>query len=131
MGTILTSNFKGKCKECGTEYGSGDAIFYDKVKGIACVDRHCAVKRGWSETRAGKPINQSTFPSRQKSSFKEEVDLTFVIPKEAPVVADERFLEFLNRANTLAEKMYPNLDRKSNTFGQIRSKILDQLIALS
>jgi len=139
MGTKLTSKYSGKCKECDTPYKSGDQIFYDKAKRIACISEMCFKDQGgeitpFQRNRAYDISNtiQST-PKQFTSKYDRPIQASIPDVKISIGIetSSKKLLEFLKAADTLARKVYPDEDTSSQQFGQIRSKLVDQLIALS
>jgi len=137
MGTKLLAKRAGTCPECGSTWSIGENIYWDRaVKNSAggnfcCTSEECFSKHGGTIT----PFTKSTTPSYGTPyKPKEYLDLTFVIPAKVDnkqLDNNKAFLlQAIARADLLASELYPNLKRTSDTFGMIRSKLADQLIAV-
>jgi len=123
MGTTIKAKFVGNCKICGADWAIGESIFYQKLPKAICSEKECFDEQG------GKLDTRNSY---QKKS--EEI----IVAKIPEIVASDSIKEigehhqmFFVTANALAKSYYPEQDVNSHVFGQIRSKILDQLIALS
>ena len=137
MGTKLSAKRAGTCPECGSSWNVGEDIYWDRaVKNSAggnfcCSSNECFTKHGGTIT----PFTKSTTPSYAKPFVpRESLDLTFVIPAKVDNkqidTSKDTLLQYIARADLLASELYPNLKRTSDTFGMIRSKLADQLIAV-
>jgi len=137
MGTQLTAKRAGTCPECGNSWQVGEQIFWDRaVKNsaggnVTCTSDECFKQHGGTITPF---VPKGTTPSSGKSWSKPQLDLTFVIPAKVEdpeldktVIA---LMQIIARADLAAGALYPNLTKTSDTFGMIRSKLADQLIAV-
>jgi len=138
MGTKLSAKRAGTCPECGSSWNIGEDIYWDRaVKNSAggnfcCTSNECFSKHGGTITpftpRSSTPSSGFKYPPR------ESLDLTFVIPAKVDNKqidhTKNHLLQVIARADLLASELYPNLKRTSDTFGMIRSKLADQLIAV-
>jgi len=136
MGTILEhAKRAGTCPECGNTWNIGEKIFWDRaVKNsaggnVTCSSDTCFKTQGGTIT----PFTKST-PSYGgfKPYTKEVKDLTFVLPEKGKNAALDTAVDTVKqaiaRADFLANELYPNLNKTSDTYGQIRSKLADQLL---
>lgn len=147
MGAMLNAKKAGTCTECNTAFKVGEQIYWDaKVKtragtSVVCKTLDCFKEQGGVIT----PSSQSTFNSNPSfstrtfhkfgnSGFRESEDVAAVIPNSIPSAvvkkSAEKLKEYIVQAEELVKEMYPNLKAGSNTRGQIRSKIVDQLIQI-
>ena len=120
MGAVIKAKYSGSCKLCGTTWEVGDALHYQKTPKAICGDPACFQSQGGSLT------SQSSFtPSRQDVVlFKvPDVEVADSVKQMADVL-----LQYVVVAHHLTKDLYPELDISSQTFGQIRSKFVDQLL---
>ena len=127
MGSMITAKYAGLCKVCGSEWKVGEKICYQKEPKAICVDEACFNEQGGSLTKSF----QSSFTNT--SSFKRDT-IKFVVPDvEVPdgiKTCAEMVQQTIVVAHHLALSMYPELDKESQTFGQIRSKLVDQILTI-
>jgi len=138
MGTKLQAKRAGTCPECGSSWNIGEDIYWDRaVKNSAggnfcCTSNECFTKHGGTITPFTPKASTPSYGTTYKS--KEFLDLTFVIPAKVDNKqidhTKDHLLQVIARADMLASELYPNLKRTSDTFGMIRSKLADQLIAV-
>ena len=125
MGSKITAKYAGMCKICGSDWEVGNPIFYQKAPKAICVDEGCYNEQGGNLTKTF----QSSF--NQSSSYKKE-NLKFVLPDiEVPdgvKACAEMLQQVIVVAHHLTISMHPDLDTECNTFGQIRSKLADQIL---
>ena len=138
MGTKLEhAKRAGTCPECGNTWIIGDTIFWDnKAKNsaggnVTCSSEVCFKEHGGSIT----PFTPRTPSSTgYKPYTRESNDLTFILPvKEKNEGLDKAAVDIkqvIARADLVVGELYPNLKKTSDTYGQIRSRIADQIIAL-
>ena len=108
MGAVIKAKYSGSCKLCGTTWEVGDALHYQKTP------------------QGGSLTSQNTFtPSRQDVVlFKvPDVEVADSVKQMSDVL-----LQYVVVAHHLTKDLYPELDISSQTFGQIRSKFVDQLL---
>jgi len=125
MGSKITAKYAGMCKICGSDWAVGNPIFYQKEPKAICVDEGCYNEQGGNLTKTF----QSSF--NQSSSYKKE-NLKFVLPdievSDGVKACAEMVQQVIVVAHHLTISMHPELDTESNTFGQIRSKLADQIL---
>ena len=125
MGSKITAKYAGMCKICGSDWAVGNPIFYQKEPKAICVDEGCYNEQGGNLTKTF----QSSF--NQSSSYKKE-NLKFVLPdievSDGVKACAEMVQQVIVVAHHLTISMHPDLDTESNTFGQIRSKLADQIL---
>jgi len=137
MGTILEhAKRAGTCPECGNTWNIGEKIFWDREHknsaggNVTCSSDECFKTQGGTIT----PFTKSTpsYGTSFKGYTKEVKDLTFVLPdkgtNKALDTAVDTVKQAIARADSLANELYPNLNKTSDTYGQIRSKLADQLL---
>tara|TARA_R110002020_G_scaffold249930_3_gene463989 strand:- start:883 stop:1293 length:411 start_codon:yes stop_codon:yes gene_type:complete len=128
MGTKIKAKFEGMCKNCGEEWHVGNEICYQKDPKAICSDEECFKAQGGSlEFRSNwnKPSQQTSF-YREKIKF----NLPQVEVPEGITQSAETLVAVITKANQLAKMFYPELDSESQVFGQIRSKLVDQLLVV-
>jgi len=131
MGTIITSTKAGTCPECKKAYKAGDKIHWDKsVKNsagysVVCIDEECfKEQKGTITPRFEKGAGFST---------SSKVDVTAELPSVDPIRAELKAAghvvqEAFVLADEMVKKIYLNLPASDHTYGQIRSKFVDQII---
>lgn len=139
MGTKLTAKRAGTCPECKKPWAIGDEANWDnKVKNSAgfsvmCIDDDCFKEQGGRIT----PRENSGF-TNSRSGFKggysrPQVDVTLKVPEievsKAVKGHADVLKEYIKQADELVEELY-SLPAGDQTRGQIRSKFIDQLIAI-
>ena len=139
MGTQLIAKRAGTCPKCKKAWNVSESIFWDgKQKNeagfsVTCTDQQCF------ESQNGVITPKSTgfapqYPSRGFSP-REQIDVTAVLPvgyesnKEVDH-ASSVVLRIITKANKIVSDMYPNLKHDTNTYGQIRSKMTDQILSV-
>ena len=118
MGSKIKAKYDGACKFCGEDWVVGDNLYYQKNPKAICSEESCFNQQG------GKV---STF------SFNKNTDVIVTrIPDIEVGDSVKQVAEILQQyvvvAHHLTKSMYPELDVNTHTFGQIRSKIIDQLM---
>ena len=125
MGARIATKYKGKCFECDAEWKEKDMIYYDgnkknkRGKSVVCSNYECFADQG-GKLDPDVKVNNTT------------EDLLFSPPLKQDDVTNDR-LDMIDkvldtiviRAHQKVEKLYPKLDRKSNTFGMIRNAFID------
>lgn len=128
MGIKMIAKYRGDCKVCGSEWKVGDQIYYQKDPKVICTDEPCYSEQGGSITKSF----QSSFTKPTQSYQRPKVK--FIIPDiEIPdgvKFCAEQVQQVIVVAHHLAISMYPELDTEDQTFGQIRSKLADQILSV-
>ena len=128
MGVKMTAKYRGDCKVCGSEWKVGDQMFYQKEPKVICIDESCYTEQGGSITKSFQSSFTKPVQSYQRPKIK------FVVPDvEVPdgvKACAEMLQQTIVVAHHLAISMYPDLDTEDQTFGQIRSKLADQILAV-
>jgi len=132
MGVKIKSQFPGQCKECNTKIAKGDTIFYQKDPKVVCKNPDCdAVKELFVDET---PTEQDISGKKSWVDYRNlpELKLTMIDQKEEMIDDIERdVLNHIEKADHLSRLLYPKLEAvDAQTFGQIRSKIVDWRIAL-
>jgi hypothetical protein len=137
MGTKLTAKRAGTCPECKKPWKVGEEAYWDKaVKNSAgfsvmCIDEDCFKEQGGKETpRAEGGFNK---PYNSGFSRRPQVDVTLKVPeieisKGIRANAD-KLKQYIRQADEMVRELY-DLPAEDQTRGQIRSKFVDQLIAI-
>ncbi len=128
MGTKMKAKFDGMCKNCGEEWHVGNEIFYQKDPKAICADQECFKSQGGSlefRSNYNRPAQQTSF-YREKIKF----NLPHVDVPEGVTQSAETLVAVITKADQLARMFYPELDSESQVFGQIRSKLVDQLLVV-
>lgn len=144
MGKQISAKFASTCPDCGASWKTGESIFYDKFvtnskgKSFACTDAECAKEHKVVVSGTftpGRPSSTTTSGySYQDKFMTANTELNAVIPNVAIgsqlVDAGEIVKATISLAHSIAEEMYPGIPANSHTFGQIRSKLVDQILAV-
>ena len=127
MGTKISAKYDGMCKLCGEEWRVSDEIYYQKQPKAICSDYDCFQKQ--SGTLDKLQSKQSSF-----TSFRDQV----IVSKLPDATASDSVKkvadvwdEYLVTAHHRTKDLYPEQDVNTHVFGQIRSKIIDQLLAIT
>lgn len=123
----IDARYKGTCTHCGETWIVGDKIFYSKEPKATCSKEDCF------ETQKSKNIPASNgFNSGRQSSYNKTI--TTVCPDvDIPVnftESMEKVVQGIAAAHKAVKALYPDLDENTHTFGQIRSKLVDQLFTV-
>ena len=130
MGSKITAKYAGMCKVCGSDWSVGNPIVYQKEPKAICVEESCFTEQGGSITKSF----QSSFTRASTGGGYQREKIKFIVPDvEVPdgvKACAEQVQQVIVVAHHLAVSMYPELDKESQTFGQIRSKLVDQILAI-
>lgn len=120
MGTKIKAKFDGNCRTCGEEWVVGDEICYQKSPKAICIDEKCFTNQGGtiSSLNSFKPRGSDVIITKIP-----DVDVSDSVKQVA-----DTLLQYVVVAHHLTKSLYPELDVNTHTFGQIRSKIVDQLL---
>lgn len=135
MGTTISAKFKGDCHICGNDWKVGDIIFYQKTPKAICIDKECFTEQdGTIETNrsfGNKKLDDSGGGGGWTKLKPIITALPDCVPadnvKQASDVWDQFFLVAHHRVHAL----YPEEPITSDRFGQIRSKMMDQLMVIA
>ena len=121
MGSIIKAKFRGDCKICGSTWEVGDDLYYQKNPKAICGNKECYTEQGGTVST----YQQSSFKNNDRDTIISKVpDVT--VSDSVKQLADDGMQYFVT-AHHMAKSIYPEQDVNSHVFGQIRSKILDQL----
>ena len=127
MGTKISAKYDGMCKLCGEEWRVRDEIYYQKQPKAICSDYDCFQKQGGNLDKLQSKQNSFT-------SFKDQV----IVSKLPDATASDNVKkvadvwdEYLVTAHHRTKDLYPEQDVNTHVFGQIRSKIIDQLLFIT
>jgi hypothetical protein len=139
MGTQLIAKRAGTCPKCSKAWNVSESIYWDgKQKNqagfsVTCTDQKCFESQNGTITpKSSSGFGNTTYPSRYQ---REQLDVTAKLPvgyesnKEIDSAAAV-VLRVITKADKIASDMYPNLKHDTNTYGQIRSKITDQILSV-
>ena len=130
MGSKITAKYAGMCKVCGSDWSIGNPIFYQKEPKAICVEEACFTEQGGSISKSF----QSSFTRSSTGGGYQREKIKFIVPDvEVPdgvKACAEMVQQVIVVSHHLAISMYPELDTESQTFGQIRSKLADQILAI-
>ena len=130
MGSKITAKYAGMCKVCGSDWAIGNPIFYQKEPKAICVEEACFTEQGGSISKSF----QSSFTRSSNGGGYQREKIKFIVPDvEVPdgvKACAEMVQQVIVVSHHLAISMYPELDTESQTFGQIRSKLADQILAI-
>jgi len=117
MGSKIKAKYDGGCRMCGEEWVVGDDILYQKNPKAICINEQCFKQQGGV--------------IKEFIVKKDDVIITRIpdmqVGDSIKQVADV-LQQFIIVSHHLTKSLYPELDVNTHTFGQIRSKIVDQLL---
>lgn len=117
MGSKIKAKFSGGCKICGESWNVGDDILYQKNPKAICSNDLCF-------TQQGGVVKEFVVKKDDVIITKlPDVEVSDSVKQVAEVLQ-----QFIIVAHHLTKNIYPELDVNTHTFGQIRSKITDQLL---
>jgi hypothetical protein len=119
MGTKIKAKYDGLCKICGADWIVGDSIFYQKNPKAICSVEKCFNQQGGTISSFNSYGNKSDVIITKIP----DVDVSDSVKQVAEVLQ-----QFVVVAHHLTKSMYPELDVNTHVFGQIRSKMIDQLL---
>ena len=128
MGTKIKGKYAGNCKICGNQSEVGDDIFYQKEPKAICVNKTCFEEQGGKFTpfKSG----QTTFTGGwNKTPIVTKLPEDVTVSDEVKKIT-EYWDQFFLVAHHKTKAVYPEEDVNGDRFGQIRSKMMDQLMSL-
>ena len=127
MGTKISAKYDGMCKLCGEEWRVSDEIYYQKQPKAICSDYDCFQKQNGTLDKLQS--KQNSF-----ASFRDQV----IVSKLPDATASDNVKkvaevwdEYMVTAHHRTKDLYPEQDVNTHVFGQIRSKIIDQFLAIT
>lgn len=117
MGSKITAKYDGSCKICGEIWNVGDSLLYQKNPRATCTNEECFKQQGGF--------------IKEYVVKKDDVIITKIpdiMPTDGVKQVAETLQQYIVVAHHLTKSLYPELDVNTHTFGQIRSKIIDQLL---
>jgi hypothetical protein len=117
MGSKIKAKYDGGCKMCGDSWNVGDDIYYQKNPKAICIDEQCFKQQG------GTVRDYVVKKDDVIITKLPEIDVSDSVKQVA-----ESLQQYIVVAHHLTKSLYPELDVNTHTFGQIRSKIVDQLL---
>ncbi len=130
MGTKISAKYDGMCKLCGEEWRVSDEIYYQKNPKAICSDYDCFQKQGGSLDHL-KPVGSD---QKRITSFRDQVIVTKIpdaVASDNVKKVAEVWDEYMVTAHHRTKDLYPEQDVNTHVFGQIRSKIIDQLLFIT
>ena len=122
MGTTIKAKYEGRCKICGSNWGVGDDIFYQRTPKAICQSKECFKEQG------GSLFDQQTFNSSRNESIVTKLPDCQVSDdiKKLTDIGDQLFVT----AHHWTKDRYPAEEVTSDRFGRIRSQNMSFLIQL-
>jgi hypothetical protein len=119
MGTKIKAKYDGNCRICGEEWVVGDNLCYQKTPKAICADEKCFTSQGGTISSFGsfKPKGNDVIITK----------IPDIEVSDSVKLVAEDLQQYIVVAHHLTKSLYPELDVNTHTFGQIRSKIVDQL----
>ena len=120
---MIKAKYDGTCKICGAVWNVGNDLYYQRMPKAICTDHECYKEQG------GKDGFQSTFKRKEANT------IVAKIPDDE--VSDEVKIQayilrqYIVVAHAVAKDLYPEQDINTHVFGQIRSKLVDQLLKVT
>jgi|TARA_R110002012_G_scaffold321953_2_gene552754 hypothetical protein len=121
MGTKIKAKYDGSCKICGSIWNIGDNLYYQKTPRATCSDEECFKKQGGT-------ISQYSGASAARSNDVIITKIPDIEVGDSTKQVAEVLQQYIVVAHHLTKSLYPELDVNTHVFGQIRSKIIDQLL---
>lgn len=125
MGSMIKAKFRGDCKICGSTWSVGDDLYYQKTPKAICGNKECFTEQGGSIST----YQQSTFKNSDRDTIitkVPDVDVSDSVKQMA-----DNWMQYFVTAHHMAKAIYPEQDVNTHVFGQIRSKIIDQLLEIT
>jgi hypothetical protein len=122
MGTTIKAKYEGRCKMCGSNWGVGDDIFYQRTPKAICQSKECFKEQG------GSLFDQQTFNGSRNESIVTKLPDCQVSDdiKKLTEIGDQLFVT----AHYWTKDRYPAEEVTSDRFGRIRSQNMSFLIQL-
>ena len=118
---MIKAKFRGDCKICGSTWNVGEDLYYQKTPKAICSNKECFTEQGGTVST----YQQSSFQNNNKDIIITKIP-EVTVSDSVKAVADD-WMQFFVTAHHLTKAMYPEQDVNTHVFGQIRSRILDQL----
>lgn len=118
MGSKIKAKYDGACKFCGEDWVVGDDLYYQKNPKAICSEESCFKQQGGTVSTYGFNKNADVIVTRIP-----DIEVGDSVKQVAEILQ-----QYVVVAHHLTKSMYPELDVNTHTFGQIRSKIIDQLM---
>ena len=128
MGTKIKGKYAGTCKICGSDWQVGEDIFYQKEPKAICADKECFEQQGGKFTpfKSGQTtLTGGTYGRAPIITKLPDVEISDDVKK-----ITEYWDQFFVVAHHKTKAVYPQEAVNGDRFGQIRSKMMDQLMSL-
>jgi ribosome-binding protein aMBF1 (putative translation factor) len=114
----IKAKFAGNCKLCGSSWEKEEDIHYNKDPRAVCIKEDCY----WQQRKAGK--GSGNVASKPTFEIKNpEVEVQPDVKQSGEIV-----LQAITLAHDMATQLNVGIETDSHTFGQIRSKLTDQIL---
>lgn len=115
----ISARYKGTCKHCGNEWKVDEQIHYSKDPKATCTDEACFETQ---KSKAPSTGDKGSFYNKTINTVKPDVEVPSFMTE-----AMEKVVQGIAASHDVVKILYPDLDENTHTFGQIRSKLTDQL----
>jgi len=115
----IDAKFKGTCRHCGTTWGVGEPIHYSKEPKVVCTSEECFKTQ---MTNAGSSGRESSYQAKTINTVRPDVEVPAFMTESM-----EKVVQAIAASHDIVKVLYPDLNENTHTFGQIRSKLVDQL----
>jgi len=113
----ISARFKGTCKHCGNTWNVDEQIHYSKEPKAVCTSEEC-----FNTQKSNAPAGRESSYTKTINTVRPDVDVPSYMTE-----AMEKVVQGLACSHDIVKVLYPDLDANTHTFGQIRSKLVDQL----
>ncbi len=125
MGSVIKAKYDGVCKICGTEWKVDGQLYYQKTPKAICGNKECFTEQGGTVSN----YQQSSFSNNSRDIIVTKIP-DIDVGDSVKQVADV-WMQYLVTAHHMAKAIYPEQDINTHVFGQIRSKLVDQLLFIT
>ena len=119
----IKAKYDGACKLCGAVWNVGDDLYYQRTPKAICTDHECFTEQGGSDTY------QTSFKKKERDTIIARIP-DIEVSDDIKIQADV-LRQYIVVAHAVAKDLYPEQDINTHVFGQIRSKLVDQLLKVT